>query len=337
MQPSGDPNLASVVPESMSSRVGVGVWGLGRHARKKILPALQACPSTILVGVTTRDGNVARDEADLYQCEYWPSPDDMLRAADVDAVYVATPTGLHHDHGMRVLHAGKHLWCEKAMAATLYQVQDLVRESRVRELALCEGLMYMYHPQFSFICDTIAGHAFGKVLSANCQFGLPHLDQPGFRFTRELGGGALLDIAPYPLSATLKLLGPELTVLQSLVSEPPGSDVDMHGFALVSTHAGACAFLEWGYERAYRNEISIWGENASLHADLIFSKPPAYVASVRVRDRHGKVEEVEIEAADSFSLMFSAFVDAVDDPARRDDFRGEVELRAKYLDRIRQR
>ena len=295
------------------------------------MPALKACPNTVLLGVTTRDQDVAREEAALYDCEVWPHPEDMLNVPDVDAVYVATPTGLHYDHGLRVLQAGKHLWCEKSLAETLPQVQELVQQSRLRDLALCEGLMYIYHPQFSFISDAIADHSFGEVLSINCQFGVPPMEQPGFRFTHELGGGALLDVAPYPVSAALKLVGPHLTPICSVITRPPGRDVDMSGFALLSTDAGACAFLEWGYERAYKNEISVWGQNASLHSDLIFSKPPAHAARVSVRDEHGKVEQVRFEPVDSFSLMLSAFAEAVYDRACRDRHRREAELQAKYL------
>ena len=315
--------------------VGVGVWGLGRHARRKVLPAISACPRTSLVGVTSRDQDVVRDEASRYGCLGWKTPEDMLGAPEVDAVFVATPTGLHFVHGMRVLEAGKHLWCEKAIAETLFQAQELSGESRRRDLALCEALMYLYHPQFLAISKMIADNSLGRVLSLRSQFGLPHLENPGFRFTHELGGGALLDIAPYPLSAALMLLGPNLTLLHSSVSQPPGVDVDTHGFALLSAMNGACAFLEWGYERAYKNEISIWGETGSIHSELIFSKPPDYSPCILIRDTHGSLERVEIDPVDSFLPMFSAFSDAVLDPVLRNDLRGELELRAKYIEILR--
>ena len=315
--------------------IGVGVWGLGRHAQRNILPAIKACASTLLVGVTTRDQDVAHDVAHQYQCHAWPTPEDMLSDSEVDAVYVATPTGLHYTHGLRVLQAGKHLWCEKAITQTLSEAQELSRQSRRRDLALCEALMYLYHPQFSAISHLIADGSFGNVLSVRSQFGLPHLEQPGFRYNRELGGGALLDVAPYPLSAAIKLLGPGLTVMKSFVGRASGFDVDTHGYALLSTNAGTCVFLEWGYERAYKNEISIWGERSSLHSDLIFSKPPDYSPTLFLRDKNGGVEHVRIDPADSFALMFSAFSNAVLDPARRDDLREEIEMRARYLESLR--
>jgi NDP-hexose-3-ketoreductase len=324
----------------MRHRVGqsvrVGVWGLGRHARRRILPALDACSAVELVGVTTRDECVAREEADRYGCRAWPTPEEMLGESDIDAVFVATPTGLHYRHGARVMEASKDLWCEKTITETLAQARELVQLSREHDRAVCEGLMYLYHPHFATIRQSVADGSLGEVLSLRSQFGIPHLDQPGFRFDRELGGGALLDVAPYPMSAALALLGPELELMQAFVGRRPAVDVDTHGHALLSTDTGAGVYLEWGYERAYKNEISIWGETASLHSDFIFSKPPNHAAQISIRDMHGIVEHVEIEPADSFSLMFHSFALAVHDPSLRETLRDEALLRAIYLDRVRQ-
>ena len=287
------------------------------------------------MGVTTRNHEVALREAERYSCRSWVSSQAMLSDEEVDAVYVATPTGLHHAHGLEVLKAGKNLWSEKALADTFPRVQELVRESYERDLTLCEGLMYLHHPQFSFIADTVAQPSFGRVLSVSSQFGLPHLEQPGFRFTRELGGGALLDVASYPVSAALRLLGTDLDLVKSHIFQPSEFEVDTHGFALMSSQNGACAFLEWGYNRAYKNEISVWGENASLHSDFIFSKPPDYHPRVSIRDQHGKVRHEDIGPTNSFCSMFSTFARAVYDRESRDQLREEAELQARCLESLR--
>jgi len=56
--------------ERTAKSLGIGGWGLGRHACKRILPALDSCPDTSLVGVATRDKSVAQEQADLSKvCE----------------------------------------------------------------------------------------------------------------------------------------------------------------------------------------------------------------------------------------------------------------------------
>ena len=328
-----DPLAESVA--ATETRIGVGVWGLGRHARRKILPALRASSSTTLVGVTSRNQEIAHCEADLNQCVVWPTPEAMLDDPAVDAVYVATPTGLHFDHGMRALDAGKHLWCEKPLATHLAQADGLVRESEERNLALCEGLMYLYHPHLSEIASMISEPAFGEVLTLKSEFGLPHLDHPGFRFNKDLGGGALLDLATYPLSAALALLGSPLRIVEASVNGASDSEVDTYGYAVMRTDSSTVVFLEWGYERAYRNSISIWGEFGSLSSDFVFSKPPDHSARIRKRNRYGEEEIVVVAESNSFALMFETFARAVRDEELRTLLRNEAHLRAWYLEALR--
>jgi NDP-hexose-3-ketoreductase len=317
--------------------VRVGVWGLGRHARRRILPALRASSKTSLVGVTTRDQVVAQEEADRYKCRVWVTPEDMLRDTDVDAIYISTPTGLHVSQGMMTLGAGKHLWCEKPLATTLLEAQQLSEASRRNGLALCEGLMYLYHPHFATVKQIVSAASFGAILGVRSQFGLPPLQQPGFRFNHELGGGALLDLAPYPLSAVLELFDRPMEVVESYVGGGENKyDVDLYGHALLSTVDDRVpAYLEWGYQRAYRNEISVWGEYGSIHSDFIFSKSVDHQPTVALRDKHGHMEEIEVAPADSFVLMFDAFSEVVFDEALREDSRQMISLRASYLQRLR--
>ncbi|HUS66470.1 MAG TPA: Gfo/Idh/MocA family oxidoreductase, partial [Kofleriaceae bacterium] len=85
------------------SPLRVAVWGLGPHAEKRLLPALAAGGPVALAGVTTRDAERGARLAAAHGCRFWPAPGDMLASADVDAVLVATPIGLHAEHGRAVL------------------------------------------------------------------------------------------------------------------------------------------------------------------------------------------------------------------------------------------
>src|SRR5690242_11506502 len=93
----------------------IAVWGLGGHAFKNVLPALQASSNTKLVGVYTRNNDSARRASAENGCHVWNDPETMLSDARVEAVYLATPIGLHHEHGLAVLKSRKHLICEKSL------------------------------------------------------------------------------------------------------------------------------------------------------------------------------------------------------------------------------
>ena len=68
-------------------------------------------------------------------------PEEMVQNPDVDVVYIATPPFLHHQQSMLALNAGKHVICEKPLAMTVVQANELVETAREKDLMLVTNLM----------------------------------------------------------------------------------------------------------------------------------------------------------------------------------------------------
>jgi NDP-hexose-3-ketoreductase len=320
--------------QSSVQPVRVAVWGIGNHARNRILPALVACPDTVLAGITTRNQAVAHDVVASHSCRAWRSPEEMLASSDVDAVYLATPIGLHANHGTEVLRAGKHLWCEKSLAADLAGASELVELSRRMDLSVCEAFMYAYHPQFERILEIVAGQrTLGRLFSISSRFSMPELDRPGFRHTHALGGGALLDLACYPISLALRLSSAVETprVRTCRFSSAPGFEVDLAGFAVLEFANPTIAFLEWGFGRGYTNEMTVSAEKGSLHANFVFSKRDGLESSIEIRDAKGASRTEVFPATDAFECMLRRFARATKDKVLRENFRREASLQANCL------
>jgi len=322
-------------PGSSGAPVRVGVWGLGNHACKNILGALEKSPEVTLSGVHTRQSETALKEADKYKCASWSTAEEMLAEDGIDAVFVATPNGLHHAHGLAVLNAGKHLWMEKPFTGNARDAQELLNLSRKKGRTACEGFMYAYHPQYARLRELAGSPGFGKIVSITCRFGLPHLDAPGFRYSKELGGSALLDVGCYPVSAVLGLMdGAEFQIKAARMRTPSESAVDQDGYALLEFANGATAHLEWGYGRGYKNEIEVWSEHGSLATDRIFSKPEAHEAHFIIRNQTGEAREEKIAPANAFEAMFSAFAQMCSDEGLAEDERLRISRQAKALEAI---
>ena len=97
--------------------LGVAIWGLGPHALRNLVPAVRETSGLALRGVCSRNAEVVARAAAGVGCAGWTDPAVMLADPAVEAVYLSTPIGLHADQGRAVLAAGKHLWCEKPLAA----------------------------------------------------------------------------------------------------------------------------------------------------------------------------------------------------------------------------
>ena len=97
----------------MTDKIKLVIWGLGRHANKRILPAIEHSKTVELLGICTRNQTSGKEEAKKRGCKYFFSIDEMLSDPNVQTIFLCTPTGLHFSQGKSVLQAGKHLWCEK--------------------------------------------------------------------------------------------------------------------------------------------------------------------------------------------------------------------------------
>lgn len=323
--------------EAQVKPINVAVWGLGRHAMRTVLPSLTNSSHAQLAGVYTRNSHRAKLASEAHKCTAWQDEEAMLNDPRVDAVYLATPIGLHYSQGMRVLSSAKHLICEKSLTHCNETSLELIGHARSRGLVLCETFMYLYHPQFLCLSSILCNANFGQMIALTSNFFLPQLEHPGFRYQPDLGGGAYLDAGCYPISMALALSPGDMpSVKYSQFSTASGYDVDTSGSALLKYENGAHAYLNWGYGFAYKNELSILGDHQSIYLNYAFSKRPDQCSSILLYDRVGKEQKVEIEAADSFARMFSHVNKATWDAQTREALLLQADRQSRLMNLVRE-
>ena len=165
---------------------------------------------------------------------------------------------------------------------------------------MCEGMMYLHHPQFEMLKDAIASGRLGQVVSIGSRFGIPRLEYASFRSDPQLGGGALFDVGCYPISAIHTLFPDgEINVVTSRVEWRDGSAVDTDGAVVLEVLGGPTAYLEWHQLDHMPEQFAIpglpWGQR--------FVSPPSCVAASAARDD-------DLGLADSLQLYF------IEDPVR---------------------
>lgn len=292
---------------SFMSSVRLGIWGIGSHVQRNIVPAIDRSFRTQLVALHTRNEEVLDEVAAATGARACREVEDLLSAPDVDVIYIAAPTGLHAEMGIAAIGAGKHVWCEKPMTASLAQTTDLIDAALSAGLVALESDMFLHHPQFTALRRLVESEQVGQVISITGRFGFPHLPRSDFRYSKEMGGGALLDAGFYPVAAATALLGPGLTLAGSSVAVEQGGGVDVGGAALATT-GGRAALLDWGFGRGYRNEIEVWCEGGFIEVQRAFSKPANLETRIDVFPQSGDAWTVPIAAADHFALMLDHFV-----------------------------
>ncbi len=146
------------------------------------------------------------EKAEAYAKEFnvtnaYGSADEMIDDENVDIVYIATPHNLHYQFLVAALKAGKHVFCEKAITVNAAQLEEAVAIAKEKNLVICDGVTLFHMPLFKKLKEIVASGAIGKVKMVQVNFGsCKEYDVTNRFFSKELAGGALLDIGVYATS-----------------------------------------------------------------------------------------------------------------------------------------
>ncbi len=138
----------------------IGAGGFGLFA----LQQFTQIPGITLVGMAGTHREAAFAVAQRFGIPDIEDVDRLVNREDIDLVYIATPPFLHHPQAMKALHAGKHVICEKPLAMTLQQADEMIALAEEKHVALIANLMQRYGPLFESVRKLIASKALGELL-----------------------------------------------------------------------------------------------------------------------------------------------------------------------------
>ncbi|MEM4890548.1 MAG: Gfo/Idh/MocA family oxidoreductase, partial [Nitrososphaerota archaeon] len=116
-----------------------------------------------VVAVVDSNVEAARNLASLLGgAGYYESLTEAIRKVDFDAVFITTPTFTHHPLTVEAAEAGKHVFCEKPMALTLREADDMISVARRNNVKLQIGFMRRFDPEFRKAKSLIDEGAIGK-------------------------------------------------------------------------------------------------------------------------------------------------------------------------------
>jgi len=316
------------------NQVAFALWGAGGHARRNVLPALDTCPATRLIGLTTRDSPVRGSEADKWQCRSWSEPRYMLEDKDLQAIYIATPTGCHFDHAKQCLTAGLHVLCEKPLTVDLGQAEYLLTLARQKNSVLSVACAPVYHRHFTEIMAILRSGRIGPIRHLTARFGFPHLDPANSRYRADLGGGAYMEFAIYMLYLSEILMASPVASASGTIRQEEGFAVDTSGIARLCFAGDKMADIQWGYGLEYVNDIRIEGESGTVYAAPAFSKPGNIPPFIEVSDPAGN-HRYEIEPDIPFVHMLMEFARAGQDSDLRERLYQRAMRTQVLLDQVR--
>ncbi|MET7606050.1 Gfo/Idh/MocA family oxidoreductase [Streptomyces avermitilis] len=319
-----------------SGPLRIGVLGCAGIAWHRMLPALVRSPVAELIAVAGRDAAKTRRFTDAFGGVPVVGYERLLERADVEAVYVPQPAGLHAYWAERALRAGKHVLVEKPLAPTEKEADRLVRLAASLGLALLENFMFLGHAQHTLARGLLVNGAIGELREISAEFGVPPRPHGDIRLQPGLGGGALNDLGCYPLRTALLYLGPGARVLGASLRHARG--VDQGGVALLGTSGGATARLSFGMDRSYASRYVLWGSTGRITLPRAYTPPPDRPALIQWEGQGGTgARELSVPPQDQFATVITSWADRVRDGVPS-PLEGEPVVRlAALLDWVRSR
>jgi xylose dehydrogenase (NAD/NADP) len=180
-----------------------GILGAADIAIRRVIPAMHAARHTTPFALASRNAARAKDvAAQLGIPRAYGSYEDLLADPDVDAIYIPLPNTLHAEWTIRSAEAGKHVLCEKPLAASVAECEAMLAACHQAGVQLMEGFMYRFHPQHARVRAMVAAGLIGQPTLIRTTFCVRMQRPPDdIRFSPTLGGGSLLDVGVYALDA----------------------------------------------------------------------------------------------------------------------------------------
>jgi predicted dehydrogenase len=196
-----------------ASKVGFAVVGLGTIARVAILPAFANSKRARLIALVSRDEDKATRLARQFHAPHTYGLRGIsacLANPAVQAVYIATPQGEHAAPAIAAARAGKHVLCEKPLAATFEQASRIVRTCRQDKVMLMTAYRKYYEPATRYVKRLVEEGALGRLDVIHTAFSELYrpAHSPAWLIDKKLsGGGPLTDLGVYCINTGRWLAG----------------------------------------------------------------------------------------------------------------------------------
>jgi len=222
----------------MTQPLGIGFLGTGDvsilHAK-----AVASCPDARLVGVWNRTPERGRRRAADFGCRWYPTPEELVADPEIGAVFILTNIETHLEFARLAFGAGKHVLCEKAVAATVDEAREMKRGAEQAGLLCMPGHNMIYEESVGRAHDLIRNGDLGRVVSVYVLYNIYHSDERAAAYP-----GVVRQIMTHNLYSLIYLGGRprRVSAFKATLNHPDPGKEDL-AMALLELESGAVAHL----------------------------------------------------------------------------------------------
>jgi glucose-fructose oxidoreductase len=213
----------SIILPRQNKKLGVALVGLGYYSTDLLAPALQLTENCYLAGVVSGTPSKVEEWKKKFNipdrnCYNYQNFDTIANNPDIDVVYVVLPPSMHAEYCIRAAKAGKHVWCEKPMAMTVAECQQMINAASSNKVKLSIGYRLQHEPNTQKVMQYAKSRPYGEMKTVKAEAGYfdPRTDH--WKQKKKMGGGAMYDMGVYPLNAVRYATGMEPLAVSAVAS-----------------------------------------------------------------------------------------------------------------------
>ncbi len=273
-----------------------GVLSTANIATTKVIPAMQQGTYCEITAIASRNLEQAQAAAaQLGIPKAYGSYEELLADPDIDAIYNPLPNHLHVPWSIKALQAGKHVLCEKPIALTTAEAQQLADVAKqYPHLKVMEALMYRFHPQWQRARQLVREGKIGTLRTIQTFFSY-YLDDPlNVRNKADAGGGGMLDIGCY---------------IFGMVEFDPQFKVDRLASSILDFGSGTSTF-SCGTQLSPYQRVNIVGTEGRVEIEIPFNAPTDRPCKIWYQ-HEDEVEENLLDVCNQYTIQGDLFSQAV--------------------------
>ena len=273
-------------------KVKWGVLGAGGIADRRTLPGMMLSQHCELVAIMEVDEELAKKLAEKYHAKrYYTSVDALLADEEIEAIYIASPVKFHKEQVIAAAKAGKHVLCEKPIAAQVDDALMALAACKENKVLAAAGFMMRYHSLHQKMKELIAAGKLGQVVSCRAQMNCWFPDIPGnWRQERaHTGGGALMDMGIHCIDLLEYILDSKCVRVAGMCETKTFRyDIEDSANVLLKLENGAVCYVDTNYnipDDAVTCRLEIMGTKGSMIAENTISQVESGTLSCKFIDQ----------------------------------------------------
>ncbi|GAA4493927.1 Gfo/Idh/MocA family oxidoreductase [Hymenobacter ginsengisoli] len=308
-------------PDAPDQRVGYAIVGLGHLTLGEILPAFGQSKHAKPVALVSGDPDKMAKAAKQYgikpsNCYSYQNYDKLKDNPEVQVIYIVLPNSMHHEFTIRGAKAGKHILCEKPMATSVKECEEMIAACQKANVKLMIAYRIQYEPLNRLAMKSVRDKQYGKVKLLNMVNTQNQAHDQQWRHKKALaGGGALPDIGLYCLNTSRFLLGEEPEEVFAYTYSTPGDDrfkeIEENVSFTLRFPSGVISQCLSGYGSFNAKSYAVHAETGTIKMDPAFSYKGLKQERVHAPDGKQQTEQPSNPDKQQFALEIDHMAECV--------------------------